>query len=77
MPDDVFVALLLATGRPIRPLVDAPPVFVVDAGLLGGVDTAWGILERSGVRFKFDLDPAVAAVAVCPFLLLELVGGGG
>lgn len=78
MPDDVFVALLLATGRPTRPLVDdAPPVFVVDAGLLGGVDTAWGILERSGVRFKFDLDPVVVVVGVGPFLLLELVGGGG
>lgn len=57
----IFDALLFANGRPLR--VDG----MADAGRVtgGGVDTACGILDRSGVRFKFNLDPVL-------FLLLEL-----
>ena len=64
MPD-----VLLATGRPILPTT---PVFVVGGDVVVvvvvgrwviGVDTAWGILDRSGVRFKFDLGPFLLTVA--------------
>ena len=52
----VVLLLLVANGRTMR-LVVVGPLDVDRRVGAGGVETACGILERSGVRFKFNLDP--------------------
>ena len=53
---NVVLLLLVANGRTMR-LVVVGPLDVDRRVGAGGVETACGILERSGVRFKFNLDP--------------------
>jgi hypothetical protein len=71
----VVLLLLVANGRTLR-LVVVGPLDVDRRVGAGGVETACGILERSGVRFKFNLDPPLELLLLLLFLLSILLSAG-
>lgn len=71
----VVLLLLVANGRTLR-LVVVGPLDVDRRVGAGGVETACGILERSGVRFKFNLDPPLELLLLLLFLLSILLSTG-